>query len=392
MKKNSIVKIIVIIFSLLIITGIIVYIFIKNQSLEQKQPIVETEKNLIEDNTPVLELTDYKINEGESYNINSFIKSYSKNYTLKFENEDMANFTKPGNYQIAINAIGDDDDIVTEHAYLIISDNKENATDKKDNISETGATNKEEKEESEKETNNNVNHNTNSNEQSNKTKPTQPINPPTTKPNKTTTSSQPTITTLIKVDSTTETTESYTYKYGTTIKKITYSYYDIYSDGSKELTGNSDSYEYDYSTFNGTTNDLKDEATSLASQNSGAINSVLGYVNQYRSEVGAPQITLDYSLTVAAEIRALEMGWADYFSHTRPNGSSCFSVVDELGIGYYAVGENIAYGYWDAASVSDGWRNSPGHYSNMISTNFSKIGIGMANVNGSYYWVQLFTN
>ena len=86
------------------------------------------------------------------------------------------------------------------------------------------------------------------------------------------------------------------------------------------------------------------------------------------------------------------MAWSDTFSHTRPNGSSCFSVVDELGIGYYAIGENIASGYYDAASVSNGWKNSPGHYRNMISTNFGKIGIGVANVNGRIYWTQIFTN
>ena len=122
------------------------------------------------------------------------------------------------------------------------------------------------------------------------------------------------------------------------------------------------------------------------------MNAVLGYVNQYRNEVGIQPLTLDDSLSLAASVRSLEMGWSTKFSHTRPNNTDCFSVADELGINYYTIGENIAYGYWDSYSVSNGWRNSPDHYKNMISSNFNKIGIGIANVNGQIYWTQIFTN
>ena len=198
--------------------------------------------------------------------------------------------------------------------------------------------------------------------------------------------------TAIKIDNITEKNESISYKYGVTIKKNVYLSYDIYSDGNKILVDNYDDYSYDYSTFNATTNELKEEASSLVNQNSTSINAVLEYVNQYRNEVGISPLVLDTSLNLAASIRALEIGLSRKFEHTRPNGTMCFSVIDELGIDYYTVGENIASGYWDAASVSNGWKKSPDHYANMISNVFGKIGIGVANINGTYYWVQLFTN
>ena len=103
------------------------------------------------------------------------------------------------------------------------------------------------------------------------------------------------------------------------------------------------------------------------------------------------EITNNYrSLVEAANIRAKEL--SDSFSHTRPNGSSCFTVLSELGISYGTAGENIAAGYSSSQSVMEGWRSSSGHYQNIISSKFKKIGIGVNIINNQYYWVQIFSN
>ena len=70
------------------------------------------------------------------------------------------------------------------------------------------------------------------------------------------------------------------------------------------------------------------------------INEVYEITNNYRSSVGVSSLTLDSSLVTAASIRAKEL--SNSFSHTRPNGSSCFTVLSELGISYGTAGENIA--------------------------------------------------
>lgn len=120
------------------------------------------------------------------------------------------------------------------------------------------------------------------------------------------------------------------------------------------------------------------------------INEVYEITNNYRSLVGVSSLTLDSSLVTAANIRAKEL--SDSFSHTRPNGSSCFTVLSELGISYGTAGENIAAGYSSSQSVMEGWRSSSGHYQNIISSKFKKIGIGVNIVNNQYYWVQIFSN
>ena len=76
------------------------------------------------------------------------------------------------------------------------------------------------------------------------------------------------------------------------------------------------------------------------------------------------------------------------FDHTRPDGSSCFTALDEAGIRYRAAGENIAYGQRTPEQVVEAWMDSPGHRANILSSYFTAIGVGYRS-QGSY-WVQLF--
>ncbi|MBE6927317.1 MAG: hypothetical protein E7467_02305 [Ruminococcaceae bacterium] len=109
--------------------------------------------------------------------------------------------------------------------------------------------------------------------------------------------------------------------------------------------------------------------------------------NRERLKVGqAPLTTTDF-LQEGAGIRAVEL--QELFSHDRPDGSACFSVLDEVGAPMCAAaGENIAFGFFDATDVTQGWVNSPGHYSNMIDPDFVHVGVGA--VVETRNWAQLF--
>ena len=167
----------------------------------------------------------------------------------------------------------------------------------------------------------------------------------------------------------------------------------VNSDESEEVISTKQkSSTIDYSTYSATTNDLKAEATTLVSSFNSEYHEMLGYVNQLRATEGASPLVLDYNLNVAATIRSLELGWSRQFSHTRPNGTQCFTVLDELGINYMAAGENIYY-YGSIADVQrayNAWDKSEGHHKNMVSTQFTKMGVGKAIVNGATYWTQMF--
>ena len=118
---------------------------------------------------------------------------------------------------------------------------------------------------------------------------------------------------------------------------------------------------------------------------------VLKLVNKERAKAGRKALKLDASLNRAAKVRAKEI--TEVFSHDRPDGSSCFSIMKEMGISYRAVGENIAAGQPTPKEVVHSWMNSEGHRANILSKEFEKLGVGYVKTGGTYkhYWVQLFS-
>ena len=117
---------------------------------------------------------------------------------------------------------------------------------------------------------------------------------------------------------------------------------------------------------------------------------VLAIVNRERASAGLTSLTMTAQLNKLAEIRAKEI--VKLFSHTRPNGTSCFTVFKENGVAYRYAGENIAYGQTSAASVMNAWMGSSGHRANILGKNFGKIGIACYIANGRKYWVQIFSD
>ncbi len=116
---------------------------------------------------------------------------------------------------------------------------------------------------------------------------------------------------------------------------------------------------------------------------------VFQLVNTERKKQGLPALRYGSEFQKAADIRAEEI--VKSFSHTRPNGSSCFTIFDDLKLtGYWGWGENIAYGYPSAKAVMNGWMNSDGHRANILKTDFTGIAVGVYITGGTYYWVQLF--
>ena len=90
-----------------------------------------------------------------------------------------------------------------------------------------------------------------------------------------------------------------------------------------------------------------------------------------------------------SEVRAKEI--TEEFSHTRPDGSTCFTVLKEFGLSYSTCGENIAMGtQMSPQKAMEMWTNSPGHYKNMVNPDFEEIGLARYKIGDTIYWVQLF--
>ena len=116
---------------------------------------------------------------------------------------------------------------------------------------------------------------------------------------------------------------------------------------------------------------------------------VLELVNIERKNIGLKPLSLDEKLVQVAHTRAKEI--TESFSHTRPDGRSCFSAAKDAGVSYFSAAENIAYGYSTPKAVMNAWMNSSGHKKNILSESLTKIGIGCyKNSDGMLYWSQFF--
>ena len=116
---------------------------------------------------------------------------------------------------------------------------------------------------------------------------------------------------------------------------------------------------------------------------------VVSLVNAERARYGLSALTIDVKVQQAAQVRAQET--VQSFSHTRPSGASFSSALTEAGVSYTRAGENIAYGQATPQAVVSAWMDSEGHRANILSRNFTKIGVGYTLSGGAAYWAQLFT-
>ncbi|GAA0377143.1 hypothetical protein GCM10008968_36210 [Bacillus horti] len=119
---------------------------------------------------------------------------------------------------------------------------------------------------------------------------------------------------------------------------------------------------------------------------------VFWQVNQKRAENNVSPLSLHIPLSRVAKEKSRDMHSEQYFDHTSPTYGSPFDMMRHFGISFQAAGENIAAGYQQADQVMNGWMNSDGHRRNILSDNFSFIGVGYHYGNSGYnhYWTQMF--
>lgn len=115
---------------------------------------------------------------------------------------------------------------------------------------------------------------------------------------------------------------------------------------------------------------------------------VVRLVNKERAKVGAAPLKFARDLAASAYVRATEI--TTKFSHTRPDGSKCFTAMPQRG---HVLGENLAGGQKSPQQVVKAWMDSKTHRDNMLSKKFTEIGVVYyyrENTKYKHYWVQHF--
>lgn len=114
---------------------------------------------------------------------------------------------------------------------------------------------------------------------------------------------------------------------------------------------------------------------------------VVRLVNIERANYGLSPLNENSRLGDFAQTRSQEI--IGLFDHTRPNGNRAVNDILALG-GLRTCGENIAMGQPTPEAVVDAWMNSEGHRKNILTADFTMIGVGCSFGGGTYYWVQVF--
>lgn len=99
-------------------------------------------------------------------------------------------------------------------------------------------------------------------------------------------------------------------------------------------------------------------------------------INQARSQANVPALQVDMELTKVARTKSQDMIDNNYFSHNSPKYGSPFDMMKSFGINFVHAGENIA-GNQTVQAAHNALMNSPGHRKNILSTDYTHIGIGI---------------
>jgi uncharacterized YkwD family protein len=103
---------------------------------------------------------------------------------------------------------------------------------------------------------------------------------------------------------------------------------------------------------------------------------MIDLVNQARQEQGLEPLTVDSELSKTARLKSEDMVNNNYFSHQSPTYGSPFDMMKQFGISYSTAGENIACN--QSVAAHQALLDSPGYRANILSAEFTRIGIGIA--------------
>jgi uncharacterized protein YkwD len=104
---------------------------------------------------------------------------------------------------------------------------------------------------------------------------------------------------------------------------------------------------------------------------------MLDAVNAERSRRGLGRLTLDSRLAQAAATQAQDLVTHGRFTHRGSDGSTVGDRADRAGYRWARVAENLARTAPSATpdSVVRLWMNSPGHRANLLSGQFTEMGV-----------------
>lgn len=102
-------------------------------------------------------------------------------------------------------------------------------------------------------------------------------------------------------------------------------------------------------------------------------------INAEREKAELPPLELSPELAMSASRHSADMAANNYFGHTNLNGVNFADRILKTGFTFSAAGENLYAGngpYNSPENAVTSWMNSPEHRANILSPDFTYIGLG----------------
>ena len=108
---------------------------------------------------------------------------------------------------------------------------------------------------------------------------------------------------------------------------------------------------------------------------------IIALTNEVRQQYGLSPLKENTLLDSAAQQKARDMAFNNYFAHFSPTGISPWYWFKQAGYNYHYAGENLAMNFLDSEEVIKAWLNSPGHRDNILNKNYQEIGLAILPAN-----------
>lgn len=116
-------------------------------------------------------------------------------------------------------------------------------------------------------------------------------------------------------------------------------------------------------------------------------------VNNERKVMGLPEFTIDAALSDIARSHSIKMADEGKISHTFPEYPPLDERLARANIFFHAAAENVACGDTSVMElIHEALMESPGHRDNLLSDQYSHLGVGIIFKNDHYYVTQVFAD
>ncbi len=123
-------------------------------------------------------------------------------------------------------------------------------------------------------------------------------------------------------------------------------------------------------------------------------NVLVDLTNSSRVSSNFTPLKINPLLEEAARLKAEDMAKRGYFAHNSPDGLTPWFWFEKTDYKFIYAGENLAINFFDSKDLMNAWLKSPLHKENILSKNFTEIGIatakGIYNGQEAVFVVEMF--